>query len=306
VRRLWSRMLSTVPVLLGISALVFIAMRLIPGDPVTLMTGELAVSAQQRAQLVHQLGLDRPVWMQFLDFLWRAVHGDLGESIRYKLPVTQLILSQAPATLELAAAAMLFASVIGGLAGLVAAVNRKRISDHIVMVSAMLGLCIPSFWLGLLLIFLFSLRLGWVPATGSGGLNQLILPAFALGVIYAATTARLVRSGMLETLQQDHIRTARAKGVSEPAVVLRHALKNTLIPVVTVIGLQFGQLLAGAVVVETVFARQGLGVLTVDAVLNKDYPVVQGTVLFIGAAFVCINFLVDQLYAVLDPRVRET
>ena len=306
MRRLWSRMLSTVPVLLGISALVFIAMRLIPGDPVTLMTGELAVSAQQRAQLVHQLGLDRPVWMQFLDLLWRAVHGDLGESIRYKLPVTQLILSQAPATLELAAAAMLFASVIGGLAGLVAAVNRKRISDHIVMVSAMLGLCIPSFWLGLLLIFLFSLRLGWVPATGSGGLNQLILPAFALGVIYAATTARLVRSGMLETLQQDHIRTARAKGVSEPAVVLRHALKNTLIPVVTVIGLQFGQLLAGAVVVETVFARQGLGVLTVDAVLNKDYPVVQGTVLFIGAAFVCINFLVDQLYAVLDPRVRET
>jgi len=298
--------LSTIPVLLGVAVLVFVAMRLTAGDPVQIMTGEISLSAEHRAELEHQLGLDKPVVIQFFDFIWRALRGDLGRSIRYKIPVTELIIGQLPATLELTMTAMLFATIIGGLAGLFAALHQNTAADHAIMAVAVVGLCLPSFWLGLLLIFFFSLRLGWLPATGSGGLDRLILPAFTLGIIYAGTTARLTRSSMMETMGEDYIRTARAKGLPERLVVLGHALKNASIPVVTVIGLQFGALMGGAVITETVFARQGLGRLTVSAILDKDYPVVQGVVLFICVGYVFINLLVDLLYTWLDPRIRES
>lgn len=305
MRHLLSRLLSVIPVLLVVSVIVFFVMHLIPGDPVTLMTGELYLTAEHRAELMHQLGLDKPLLVQLGDFLWRALHGDLGHSIRYKLPVTQVIASQTGATLELTLAAFFLATVIGVVAGLAASYYHHTLVDNIVMVCAILGLCIPSFWLGLLLMFLFSLRLGWLPTGGTGGLDKLILPAFTLGLIYAATTARMMRSTMLETLNQDYIRTARAKGLSERVVFIEHAMKNALIPVVTVSGLQLGQLFAGAVVVETVFARQGLGSILVHAILNKDYPMVQGLVVIICAAFVLINVLVDLLYMLIDPRIRE-
>jgi peptide/nickel transport system permease protein len=305
MRRFLSRSLGIIPVMLGISVLVFFGMRLTPGDPVDIMTGQTAISAEQRDQLRHQLGLDKPLLVQFVDFLWKTVHGDLGTSIRYKIPVTKLILFQAPSTVELAVAAMAFAVAFGGLAGLVAAFYQNRIADHVIMVFALIGLCMPSFWLGLLLIIFFSVRLGWLPSSGSGGLDYLVLPAFALGLIYASTIARLTRSSMIEILSQDFIRTARAKGLSERKVVLRHALKNALIPIVTVGGLQLGYLLGGAVIVENVFARQGLGNMTVNAILDKDYPVIQGTVLFICVCIVFINLLVDLLYLFLDPRVKE-
>jgi peptide/nickel transport system permease protein len=305
MQRLVNRLLGTIPVLLGVSVLVFFGMRLTPGDPVDIMTGQMALSPEQRDQIRHQLGLDRPVLVQFADFVWRAIQGDLGTSIRYRIPVTELILFQAPSTVELALAAMAFAVLFGGTAGLVAAFYQNRVIDHVIMVLAIVGLCLPSFWLGLLLILFFSLRLGWFPTSGSGGLEYLILPAFTLGFIYAATVARLTRSSMLDVLSQDYVMTARAKGLSERMVVLRHALKNALIPIVTVGGLQLGYLLGGAVIVENVFARQGLGNMTVNAILDKDYPVIQGTVLFVCVCIVMINLLVDLLYMLLDPRIEE-
>lgn len=305
MQRVLSRLLGAIPVLLGIAVLVFFGMRLTPGDPVDIMTGQMDLSAEQRDQIRHQLGLDRPLVVQFVDFLWKALHGDLGTSIRYRIPVTELILFQAPSTMELAVAAMTFAVLIGGSAGLVAAFFQNRIADHAIMVFALIGLCMPSFWLGLLLIIFFSLRLGWLPTSGSGGLDYLVLPAFTLGLIYAATIARLTRSSMIEVLGQDFIRTARAKGLSERKVVLGHALKNALIPIVTVGGLQLGYLLGGAVIVENVFARQGLGNMTVNAILDKDYPVIQGTILFVCVCIVLINLLVDLLYMLLDPRIKE-
>ena len=306
MRYIRTRLLATLPVLLGVSLLVFVSMRVTAGDPVQIMTGEISLTPEHRAELEHQLGLDRPVVVQFLDFLWRAMRGDLGRSIRYKLPVLEVILQQLPATLELTVTAMLFAMVIGGLAGIVAALHQNTMLDYAIMGIAVIGLCLPSFWLGLLLIFFFSLRLGWLPATGTGGVEHLILPVFTLGIIYAGTIARLTRSSMLEALNEDYITTARAKGLAERVVVLRHALKNALIPVVTVISLQFGALMGGAVITETVFARQGLGRLTVSAILDKDYPIVQGAVLLICVGFVLINLAVDLLYTWIDPRIRQS
>jgi peptide/nickel transport system permease protein len=298
------RVAATIPVLLGVSLLVFSMLQLVPGDPVQLMLSEFQTTPEQIARLRSQLHLTDPLPVQFGRFLWDAVHGDLGTSIRTRRPVTAEIADNFPATMQLAGAGLLVAAVFGVTLGIVAATHRGSWLEVGSMLVALLGVSMPSFWLGLLLIFLLSLRFRLLPATGGGDVQHLVLPAVTLGLGAAAILARLTRSSMLEVLRQEYVTTARAKGLREWVVIGRHALKNALIPVVTIFGLQFGQLLAGTVVVETVFARPGLGRLIVDGILNKDFPVVQGVVLAVAVSYVLVNLLVDLLYAVLDPRIR--
>ncbi len=297
-----NRILFSIPVVLGVSVLVFLMLHALPGDPVQVMMGQ-AASADAAARVRHQLGLDQPIYVQYLQFVGHALTGDLGRSIRTNQPVMDMIMSQFPSTVQLTAAGLGFAVIIGMLLGTVAATHHQSWLDNSSMVVAVIGVSMPSFWLGFLLIAFFSLRLGWFPATGQGGLNRLVLPALALGIGASAVIARLVRSSMLEVMRQEYIHVARAKGLRNRTVIYRHGLRNALIPVVTIIGLQFGQLLAGTVIIETVFARQGLGRLTIDAILNKDYPVVQGTILFTAIGYVMVNLIVDVLYALIDPRV---
>lgn len=303
-RFLLGRILATVPVLLGVSFLVFMMLHLVPGDPVKMMLSEFQTNPRQIELLRSQLYLDRPLPQQFGRFVWNAVRGDLGLSIRSKRMVTTEIGENLGPTLQLAIAALAIAVAIGVSLGILAAIKQGTWLDLGPMVVALAGVSMPSFWLGLLLIFLFSLHLGWLPATGSGGLKHLILPALTLGLGASAIIARLTRSSMLEVLRQEYITTARAKGLRELTVILRHGLKNALIPVVTIFGLQFGNLLAGTVVVETVFARPGIGRLIVDAILAKDFPVVQGIILLSATAYVMVNLLVDIAYGFLDPRIR--
>jgi peptide/nickel transport system permease protein len=298
------RVAATIPVLLGVSLLVFSMLQLVPGDPVQLMLSEFQTTPEQIARLRAQLHLNDPLPVQFGRFVWDAAHGDLGTSIRTKRPVTAEIADNFPATLQLAGAGLLVAAILGVSLGIVAATHQQSWLEFGSMCIALLGVSMPSFWLGLLLIFLLSLRFRLLPATGGGDLQHLILPAITLGLGAAAILARLTRSSMLEVLRQEYVTTARAKGLHEWVVIGRHALKNALIPVVTIFGLQFGQLLAGTVVVETVFARPGLGRLIVDGILNKDFPIVQGVVLAVAVSYVLVNLLVDLLYAVLDPRIR--
>ena len=298
------RVAATVPVLFGVSLLVFSMLQLVPGDPVQLMLSEFQTTPEQVARLRSQLHLDEPLPVQFGRFVWNAVHGDLGTSIRTRRPVTAEIADNFPATLQLAAAGLLVAALLGVTLGIVAATHQQSWLELGSMLVALLGVSMPSFWLGLLLIFAVSLRLRLLPATGGGDLQHLLLPALTLGLGAAAILARLTRSSMLEVLRQEYVTTARAKGLREWAVIGRHALKNALIPVVTIFGLQFGQLLAGTFVVETVFARPGLGRLIVDGILNKDFPMVQGVVLVVATSYVLVNLLVDLVYAVLDPRIR--
>jgi peptide/nickel transport system permease protein len=301
---LGQRVAATVPVLLGVSLLVFSMLQLVPGDPVQLMLSEFQTTPEQIARLRSQLHLNDPLPVQFGRFVWDAVRGDLGTSIRTRRPVTSEIGDNFPATLQLASAGLLVAVVLGVTMGVVAATHQQSWLEVGSMLVALLGVSMPSFWLGLLLIFVVSLRFRLLPATGGGDLQHLVLPAITLGLGAAAILARLTRSSMLEVLRQEYVTTARAKGLREWAVVGRHAFKNALIPVVTIFGLQFGQLLAGTVVVETVFGRPGLGRLIVDGILNKDFPIVQGVVLVIAVSYVLVNLLVDVLYAVLDPRIR--
>jgi len=298
-----NRIIFSIPVIIGVSILVFLMLHALPGDPVEIMMGNSA-SADAAARVRHQLGLDRPLYVQYGRFVGHALTGDLGRSIRTNQPVMQLIMSQFPSTLQLTFAGLGFAIVLGMLLGTIAATHHRSWIDHSSMVLAVVGVSMPSFWLGFLFIAFFSLRLGWFPATGQGGLSRLVLPALALGIGASAVIARLVRSSMLEVMRQEYIGVARAKGLRNRAVVYRHGLRNALIPVVTIVGLQFGQLLAGTVIIETVFSRQGLGRLTIDAILNKDYPVVQGTILFTAVGYVLVNLLVDILYAFIDPQVR--
>ena len=298
-----NRIIFSIPVIIGVSILVFLMLHALPGDPVEIMMGNSA-SADAAARVRHQLGLDRPLYVQYGRFVGHALTGDLGRSIRTNQPVMQLIMSQFPSTLQLTFAGLGFAIVLGMLLGTIAATHHRSWIDHSSMVVAVVGVSMPSFWLGFLFIAFFSLRLGWFPATGQGGLSRLVLPALALGIGASAVIARLVRSSMLEVMRQEYIGVARAKGLRNRAVVYRHGLRNALIPVVTIVGLQFGQLLAGTVIIETVFSRQGLGRLTIDAILNKDYPVVQGTILFTAVGYVLVNLLVDILYAFIDPQVR--
>jgi peptide/nickel transport system permease protein len=298
------RVAATVPVLLGVSLLVFSMLQLVPGDPVQLMLSEFQTTPEQVARLRSQLHLEDPLPVQFGRFVVNAAHGDLGTSIRTRRPVADEIRDNLPSTLQLALAGLCVAAVVGVTLGIVAAINQHSWVDMGSMLLALLGVSMPSFWLGLLLIFLLSLRLRLLPATGGGDVPHLILPAITLGLGAAAILARLTRSSMLEVLRQEYVQSARAKGLTEWVVIVRHALKNALIPVVTIFGLQFGQLLAGTFVVETVFARPGLGRLVIDGILNKDLPVVQGVVLVVAVSYVLVNLVVDLAYAVLDPRIR--
>jgi peptide/nickel transport system permease protein len=261
-------------------------------------------SSAQIARLRQSLGLNDSLFVQYLHFLRGAIHGDLGPSFRSNLPVTKQIREQLPATLRLTVASMILATIVGLVLGVVSAVWQHSWVDSVAMSIAMIGICAPSFWLGLVLIFSFSFRLHWFPATGSEGLAHLVLPAVTLGLGSAAVIARLVRSSMIEALHQECVVVARAKGLSELRVTLNHALKNALIPAVTLVGLQFGTLLGGAVIVEAVFSRQGIGRLAVTAIVAKDYTVVQGVVLFVAAAYVLVNLVVDLVYGFLDPRIR--
>jgi ABC-type dipeptide/oligopeptide/nickel transport system permease component len=284
--------------------LVAVMIHLAPGDPVTLMMGDAPVQGEQLEAIRRNLGLDRPLAVQLASQAAHMLRGDLGRSLRSNRPVAQDIARVVPLTLALAVAAMAVGILMGVPSGVVAAVQRGRWLDSQLSAFAVLGFSMPTFWTGLLLISLFSVRLGWFPTSGQEGLRTLVLPALALGWYAAGALARLVRSGMLEVLQQEYVTVARAKGLRETLVVIRHALRNALIPAVTLATVQFGALLSGAVVVETVFGRDGLGRLIVIGILEKDFPVVQGAVLVTAVIYTLTNLLADLLYLRLDPRLR--
>ena len=299
-----NRLLASIPVLFGVLVVVFFLLRILPGDPTQVMAAEFGASAEDLARMRQQLGVDDPLIVQFGDFLAKAARGDLGRSLFTQRPVVDQILEQLPSTAQLAIASLVIALLIGLPIGVLAAVRSNSWIDAASMVVALIGVSMPSFWLGLILIYLFSFRLGWFPSAGAGGGDRLVLPALALGLSASGIIARLMRSSMLEVLRQEYVVTARAKGLADGLVVFRHALKNALNPLVTIVGLQFGGLLGGAVIVETVFARKGLGSLTVQAILQKDYPLVQATVLFVALTYIVVNLIVDVSYAFLDPRIR--
>ncbi len=297
------RLLFAVPTLLGVTVLVFGMVRLLPGDPAATMAGVHAT--QEMVDRVRRdLGLDQPIHLQYVQFMAGLVRGDLGRSIRTGQPVVSEVWQRLLPTLELTAASLLLASVFGIVAGLISASRPYSLFDYTSMVAALVGISAPVFWLGLMLMLLFSVQLGWLPAAGRGTLAHLLLPAVTLAANSVALIARFTRSTMLEVMRQDYVSTARAKGLHEYTVVVRHAFRNALIPVITIVGLRFGTLLSGAVLTETVFAWPGVGRLMVDSILARDYPVVQGAVLMVAGSFVAINLVVDLLYSVVNPRVQ--
>ncbi|HKX18378.1 MAG TPA: ABC transporter permease [bacterium] len=304
LKYLRTRLLLAVPTVVLTSAIVFMMLFLIPGDPASIYIGEQTATPQRLTEIRHVMGLDRPLYVQYADFAWKALHGDLGRSLQTNRPVTAEVATRFPNTLALALAAMALAAVLGFGLGLVSALNRNSVFDSLSMMVALFGVSVPVFWLALLLIMLFAVRLEWLPATSQSGLRDLVLPTVSLALLSAATLARLVRSSMLEILRLDYLTTARAKGLRGIAVVFRHALPNAVIPVITAMGLQFGSLLSGAVITETVFARPGLGKLVVDSIQNKDLPTVQGVVLVLALIYIGMNLLVDISYAFIDPRIR--
>jgi peptide/nickel transport system permease protein len=297
------KVLHTLFVALGVVTLVFAALRL-SGDPAsTMLPGDASVD--ELAALRHALGLDQPLAVQYVQFLAGAVRGDFGESIRHQQPAFGLVLERLPATFELAFAALALSVVIALPLGILAAIYRGRAVDMLAMGFAVVGQATPFFWMGIMLILVVSVELRWLPTSGRGGPEHLVLPALTLATHFAAVLARLTRTSMLEVLGQPYVKTARAKGLPERSVVLAHALKNAAVPVVTLVGLQFGTLLGGAVVTETIFAWPGVGRLAVQSIFVRDYPVVQAGVLVLALSFVAINLLVDVLYATLDPRIRR-
>ena len=296
------RLLLLAPVLLGVTLLTFAMAQLAPGDPAQLMLGDYA-TPERIAELRGQLGYDDPLWAQYGRFLWNALHGDLGLSVHGQSPVLDDILALAPSTLELTVAALLVAVIIGVPAGLLAATSRNSWLDGFVRLASLLGLSIPGFWLGISLVLIFAVNLRWFTVSGDEGLKALILPALALGLVEAAVLSRLARTSALETMSQDYVLTARAKGLSRRHVNWRHVLRNALIPIVTVLGLQAGALLGGAVFIEAVFARPGIGRFAVNAINNRDLPQIQGVVLFVAVTYVLINLGVDILYGLIDPRI---
>ena len=300
------RFLVTIPLLLGLTVIVFGMLHLLPGDPVQVILATSGATPDAVAKLRSQLGLDLPLHIQYFRYLNGLLHGDMGSSLFTYRPVTEIIQQNVGATLELAFSAMLLSLVVGIPLGILAAVFKDSWIDHLAMTLAVVGVSAPGFWTALLMILLFSVVLQLLPSGGHGTLKQLIMPTLVLGLSGAAVMARLTRSSMLEVLRQEYIVTARAKGGSELYVLVRHALKNGLIPIVTVAGLQFGFLLGGTVVTETVFARPGLGRTAVEAILYKDIPVVQGIVLFVAVIYMLVNLMVDLCYALLDPRIRYT
>ncbi|WP_184037199.1 ABC transporter permease subunit [Chitinivorax tropicus] len=322
-----------IPTFLGITLIAFGLIHLLPGDPVLVMVGERRLDPEMYKAAMHNLGLDLPLWQQYLHYLTNALQGNLGNSLITKEPVVGEFLKLFPATFELSVCAMLFAMVFGLLAGIVAAIKRGSVIDHTVMGAALTGYSMPIFWWGLMLIILFSVTLGWTPVSGRisldydivpktglllvdtllsdeegaflSALRHLILPSIVLGTIPMAVIARMTRSSMLEVLREDYIRTARAKGLSKTRVIMVHALRNSLIPVVTVIGLMVGTLLAGAVLTETIFSWPGVGKWLIDAVFRRDYPVVQGGILITATIIIVVNLLVDIMYGVINPRIRH-
>lgn len=322
-----------IPTFFGVTLLTFALIRLIPGDPVEVMMGERRVDPQMHAEAMHRLGLDKPLYQQYFDYIGNLAQGNLGESLRSRVGVWDEFLTLFPATLELSVAAMLFATVFGVLAGIIAALRRGSTVDHGVMGVALTGYSMPIFWWGLLLIMLFSVQLGWTPVSGRldllydipprtgfmlidtllsdepgafvDALKHLILPAIVVGTIPLAVIARMTRSAMLEVLREDYVRTARAKGLSPKRVVFVHALRNALIPVLTVLGLQVGSLLSGAVLTETIFSWPGIGKWLIEAIGARDYPVVQNGILLIATLVILVNFVVDILYGLVNPRIRH-
>jgi ABC-type dipeptide/oligopeptide/nickel transport system permease component len=302
-RYLLRRLLLTVPVLLGVATLVFALIHLVPGDPAQSMLGESA-SPAEIARLQKSLGLDKPLLTQYRAFLAGVARGDLGTSFRFGTPVTQEIRKRLPDTAILALCAMAVAIVVAIPLGIVAAVFRGRFLDHAAMTLALAGISMPSFWLGPLLAILFAVYLGWLPVSGSGTPLHLVLPAVTLGTALAAILARMTRSSVIEELRELYVLAARARGLSQARAVLRHAFRNSLIPVVTIIGLQFGAVLTGTIITETIFGWPGIGRLLIQAINTRDYPLVQGCILFISVTYVAMNFVTDLTYGFLDPRIR--
>lgn len=303
-RQLLTRALYTIPVIWLVVSVVFLLIHLVPGDPILQMLGEGAPAADIAATR-HAYGLDAPLGQQYWHYWEGVLHGDLGPSVRYNQSVSSLIAERYPFTLQLTIAALLVAIVISIPAGVRSAQRRGRWDDKLLSVVSLFGLSFPNFALGPILILFFAIKLGWLPVSGSGTLAHLVLPAITMGGALAAILTRMVRTSMLEELSQDYIRTARAKGLSERTVVYRHALRNAMLPVLTVVGLQFGALLAGAIVTETIFSWPGIGRLTIQAIGNRDYYLVEGCILAIGLTYVIVNFLTDLLYSVANPRIRQ-
>jgi len=331
---LLKRLGLVIPAFFGVTILTFALIHLIPGDPVLLLAGERGIDPERHAELRREMGLDRPIAVQYLHYIGGVLQGDLGKSIVSKKPVLEEFLTLFPATIELSVCAMLFAVLIGLPAGILAAVRRGTVFDHSVMAVSLTGYSMPIFWWGLLLILLFSVQLGWTPVSGrisalywvdtvtgfmlidsllsdeagafTSALRHLILPSIVLGTIPLAVIARMTRSATLEVLREDYIRTARAKGLSPGRVIGLHALRNALIPVITVIGLQVGVLLAGAILTETIFAWPGVGKWLVESIGRRDYPAVQGGILLVATVVILVNLLVDILYGVINPRIRHT
>ncbi|MCC2626529.1 MAG: binding-protein-dependent transport system inner rane component [Thermomicrobiales bacterium] len=299
-----NRVLQGLVVLAGVSFIVFALMHLTPGNPAEVMLSEFGASAEDLRRLRDQLGIDQHWTLQYRDFLAGAVRGDLGRSLFTRRPVAEQIISALPSTLALTSSAIGIALVVGMPLGIVSALRHRTWIDSVSMVMSLLGVAMPVFWIAILLILIFSINLGWFPATGGVGAGSMVLPAVALGLGAAGLIARLVRSSMLEVLRAEYIVTARSKGLREAPVIVRHALRNALIPLVTIVGLQIGNLLSGAVVVETVFARQGIGSMLIKGIVQKDFPLVQGLILFIAVVYIGINIAIDILYGVIDPRVR--
>jgi peptide/nickel transport system permease protein len=297
------RLFTLVPTLLGVVTLVFAFLHLVPGDPVEVMLGESARPAD-RAALRADLGLDRPLLTQYADYLAGIAHGDLGKSFTFRKPVARVIAERAPATLLLAGCALVVAVAIALPVGVVAAVRKDTLLDRGSLVASLLGVSMPNFWLGPLLVLLFSVRLGWFPVSGNEGWRSVVLPAFTLGAALSAILTRMLRSSLVEVLPADYLQAARARGLPEWKVVWVHALRNAGLPVITLLGLQLGSLLSGAVITETVFAWPGLGTLLVGAIQGRDYPLVQGCVLVVSLGYVAANLLADLLYRWADPRVR--
>ncbi|HEV8383523.1 MAG TPA: nickel ABC transporter permease [Candidatus Acidoferrales bacterium] len=305
IRHVLLRLALTLPALWLVLTLVFLLIHIVPGDPVQQMLGEGA-RAEDLQQLRHALGLDQPLLVQYGKYLSGLVRGDWGESFRFQLPVFKIVLQRYPATLELAAVSLLVCAAIGIPAGVLAAHRRGSAADRAVGVFTLFGLSVPNFALGPVLVLIFSIQLGLFPVSGSGSLLHLVLPTLTLGAALAAILTRMVRTSMMEELTSDYVRTARAKGLPESAVLFRHAFRNALIPIITILGLQFGTLLAGTIVTENIFAWPGVGRLAVQAIQSRDYPLLQGCILFIALSYIVVNLLTDFVYALVDPRVRVT
>ncbi len=303
LRFLLSRLLSTAIVVFGVAFLVFLLIHLVPGDPVDMMLGENAQMADREA-LREALGLNQPMGVQLLTYFNNLLQGDLGHSLHSRVPVSELLAERIPATVELAIISLLLACAIAFPLGIVAALNKGQGWDRTAMGASMLGVSIPNFLLGPILILIFSIYLGWLPVSGRDGAASMVLPAITLGTALAAVLSRMIRSTLLEVLHEDYIRTARAKGNSHLQVVIRHALPNAMLPIITLLGLQLGVLLGGAVITETVFSWPGIGKLTIDSIMKRDYPVVQACVLLISLTYVVVNMLTDIIYAWVDPRIR--